>query len=378
MPRRWIYFAKGIRLFALGIASIALPIHLASDLSSLWIGAVLTLTLLSGALQMLVTGALIRRFGDRSVTLAAACLMALGGLLAATNVLWFVVLGAAIGAVNAAAQEIGPFLPFEQANLAAGDYGVRRMALYNAVGTAALALGTFAGGVLHFRTAFLLYTACGAALVIAYYRTTTPRKPILARRVSRARRFGTAERLAAFFAVDAFAGGLVVQGFLAYWLLSRYHAQPQAIGIVLAAGNVLSAFSLFAAAGLAKRFGLLNTMVFTHLPSNVLLALVPLAPSFPIAAALLLARYSLSQMDVPTRQAFVVSLVPEDEQIHAAGITSAVRPLAAAASPVLATFAMQAAAIGAPFFAAGGIKAAYDIAVYLAFRRAAETPARQP
>jgi MFS family permease len=188
------------------------------------------------------------------------------------------------------------------------------------------------------------------------------------------RRFGTAERLAALFAVDAFAGGLIVQGFLAYWLLVRFHAHPQTIGIVLGACNVLSALSLFAAARLGRRFGLLNTMVFTHLPSNILLTLIPFAPSFAVVAALLLARYSLSQMDLPARQAFVVAIVPEEERVHAASITSVVRPLAAIPSPLLSALAMQTAAIGVPFFACGGIKACYDVALYFAFRRINESP----
>ncbi|MHB8178512.1 MAG: MFS transporter [Vulcanimicrobiaceae bacterium] len=369
---RSLYVAKGTRLFAFGMASVALPVHLAATgVAPLWIGAILALALLSGAAQLLFSGFLSRRFGIKPIALAVAVAMGLGGLLAATDTLWIIVLAAALGALNATAHDSGPLFPLEQASLATGEHGVHRMAVYNAVGTASLALGTLAGGALQFRLAFLLYGLCGGVIVLLY--AFAPLRQTLVRpRTSHVRRFGIAERLAALFAVDAFAGGLIVQGFLAYWLVLRYHVHPQAIGVVLAAGNVLSALSLFAAARLAKRFGLLNTMVFTHLPSNILLALVPLAPSFPIAAGLLLARYSLSQMDVPTRQAFVVASVPEEERIYAAGITSAVRPLAAATSPFLAAVAMQAAAVGAPFFAAAGIKACYDIAVYIAFRRVRE------
>lgn len=369
-----LYATKCTRQFAYGLASVALPVYLAAArLSPMWLGMILAASLFSGALQMFLSGRLTRRVGVKAVAIWASVLMGLGGLLTATHLLWLIGLAAVLGTLNAAAQEIGPFSPIEQVTLACGDRGVHRMALYNALGTASLALGTLAGGVLSFRIAFLLYALCGAIMAI-FYALATFRHPVVHKRVSNIRRFGTAEKLAMLFAVDAFAGGLIVQGFLAFWLVSRYHVHPQTVGIVLAAGNVLSALSLFAAARLGKRFGLLNTMVFTHLPSNVLLVLLPLAPTFTIAAIVLLARYALSQMDVPTRQAFVVAVVPEDERIHAAGITSAVRPLAAATSPLLAAFAMQSAAIGAPFFAAGGIKACYDIAVYIAFRRVGEKP----
>jgi len=366
---RLLYLTKGARQFAYGLASVALPVYLAADrLSPIWLGAFLAVSLLSGAVQMSLAGRVTRRISVKAVAVSAAVMMGLGGLLTASHVLWLIGLAALLGTLNAAAQEIGPFLPIEQVTLASGDRGVHRMAVYNALGTGCLALGTLAGGILSFQSAFLLYALCGSVMAIIYAITTFQHSEVQTR-VSTMRRFGTAEKLAALFAVDAFAGGLIVQGFLAFWLVSRYHVPPQSVGLVLAIGNVLSALSLFVAAWLGKRFGLLNTMVFTHLPSNVLLAVVPFAPSFTIATALLLLRYSLSQMDVPTRQAFVVAVVPEDERIYASGITSAVRPLAAATSPLLATLAMQSAAFGAPFFVAGGLKCCYDIAVYISFRK---------
>jgi len=161
-----------------------------------------------------------------------------------------------------------------------------------------------------------------------------------------------------------------VQGFIAYWLGSRFHVHAQAIASLLAACNVLAGISLFVAIPLARRFGLLNTMVFSHLPSNVLLILVPFAPTFTIAATLLLIRYSLSQMDVPTRQAFTIAMVPEDEQAYAAGLSAAVRPAAAAASPMLAGMAMQMSVSGMPFFLSDAVKAAYDLTMFFVFRRA--------
>lgn len=369
-----LYAAKGLRLFGYGSASIALPAHLvAVHVAPLWIGTVLAAALCMGAVQMFLTNGMTQRFGGTIVGVAAALGMTVGGLLTATGSLALIVAAAALGLLNASAQEIGPFLPLEQVNLATRARGVDRLAVYNAVGTAALAIGAFAGGTLSFGVIFLLYAFCGTCVAALYAVTRLPKQRRIAVERPHRRRFGISERLAALFAVDAFAGGLIVQGFIAYWFLTRFNAPVHTIGFILGAGNILSAISLFAAAWMGRRFGLLNTMVFTHLPSNVLLAIIPLAPTLPIAAGLLLARYSLSQMDVPTRQAFVVAIVPSDERVHAAGVTSAVRPVAAASSPLLSALAMQLAAAGIPFFAAGAIKACYDVAVYLTFRRATLT-----
>lgn len=365
-----LYFAKGFRLFAFGSASIALPVHLAAlHIPALWTGTILAAGLCTGAAQMFLTNRLTRKFGGTTVGVTAALAMALGGLVTASGLLAPIMVAAALGLLNAAGQEIGPFLPLEQVALAAHSRGVERMAFYNAVGTGALALGAIAGGTLPYTAIFLIYALCGACIALLYTRASLPSRATIARELSTASRSGASERLAALFAVDAFAGGLIVQGFVAYWFVTRFHTPGPTIGFILGAGNVLSALSLFAAAWLARRFGILNTMVFTHLPSNILLALIPFAPTLPIAAALLLGRYLLSQMDVPTRQAFVVAIVPKHEQVHAAAITSAVRPVASAASPLLSSIAMQLANAGIPFFAAGTIKACYDLAVYFAFRR---------
>jgi MFS family permease len=365
-----LYFTKALRLFAYGSASIALPVHLvALHVAAVWIGTILAAALCMGAAQMFLTNRLTRKFGGTIVGVSAALAMAVGGLVTASGLLALIIVAAALGLLNAAGQEIGPFLPLEQVALAAHARGVERMALYNAVGTAALALGAVAGGTLPYAATFLIYASCGGCIALLYTRASLPNRTLIARETPVASRSRAGERLALLFGVDAFAGGLIVQGFVAYWFITRFHAPAPTIGFILGAANVLSALSLFAAAWLARRFGILNTMVFTHLPSNVLLALIPFAPTLPVAVALLLARYLLSQMDVPTRQAFVVALVPQHERVHAAAITSAVRPVASAASPLLSTIAMQLANAGIPFFAAGAIKACYDLAVYFTFRR---------
>jgi len=362
------YIAKSLRLFALGLASIALPVQLAATHAHpIEIGAIIGLALISGALQAAATGAIARLLPLKGVAIVSALIMSAGGVLASFGSLSFMLIAAALGALNASGTEAGPMLPLEHVTLARGPHATQRMATYNAIGAAALAGGTLVAAFLSLRFAFLLYAACGFLVALCYAATAFPHRASLQ---SGARRSVHGERLAALFAVDAFAGGLIVQGFIAYWLGSRFHVHAQAIASLLAACNVLAGISLFVAIPLARRFGLLNKMVFSHLPSNVLLILVPFAPTFTIAATLLLIRYSLSQMDVPTRQAFTIAMVPEDEQAYAAGLSAAVRPAAAAASPMLAGMAMQMSVSGMPFFLSGAVKAAYDLTMFFVFRRA--------
>lgn len=364
-----LYATKSLRLFALGLASIALPLQLAATHARpVVIGAIIALALISGALQAAATGAVAKLLPLKAIAVVSAVVMAAGGVLASIGGEAFMLVAAALGALNASGTEAGPMLPLEHMTLARGPNATQRMALYNAIGAAALAAGTLGAAYLRLSTVFLLYAACAVAVAAMYLFTRFPHRESLR---SAARRSPRGEKLAALFAVDAFAGGLIVQGFIAYWLGSRYHVAPHAIATLLAGCNILAGTSLFVAIPLARKFGLLNTMVFTHLPSNILLVFVPFAPTFPIAAVLLLVRYSLSQMDVPTRQAFTIAMVPQDEQAYAAGLSAAVRPAAASVSPMLAGMAMQMAASGLPFFLSGIVKAAYDLTIFAAFRKEA-------
>jgi predicted MFS family arabinose efflux permease len=284
--------------------------------------------------------------------------------------------------------ESGPFTSLEQAMLpqaAAPGRTTRVFGVYNAVAAVAGSLGALAAGfpeVLRRQHAvsqpdhrwFLVLVPIGLAgawlaatlsgAVEAERRVAGPGSP--PRPLERSR--GTVARLTALFAVDSFAGGFVVQAFIAYWLAKRFGASLELLAVVFFAVGLLQSLSFLAATRLADRFGLLNTMVFTHLPSNVLLALVPLMPTLPLAVALLLARFALSQMDVPTRQAYVALLVDPDERPAAAAYTNTaryvVRPLGAALAGVA-----QRAALGLPFLIGGGLKAAYDAALYAWFRR---------
>src|SRR5439155_11248922 len=180
---------------------------------------------------------------------------------------------------------------------------------------------------------------------------------------------GTVARLSALFGLDAFAGGLVVQSLVAYWFFARWGFEPGQLAVLFFFVNVLSGVSLLAAGWLAGRIGLINTMVFTHLPSNILLVLVPLMPSGALAAAVFLARMSISQMDVPTRQSYTMAVVDPDERTAAAGLTNVARNAATALSPTVTGWAFSVAALGLPFFLAGGIKVVYDALIFLSFRK---------
>jgi hypothetical protein len=305
-------------------------------------------------------------------------LMAVTGLdLALATQPVLLVLAGVTGMLGAASVDLGPFAPLEQAaltdvvtgaqrNLAFGRYSLSG-GLFNAAGALAASL---AGG--RSSAYFLVYAVIGAATALL---------PLLmSRRVESERQtqpFDALRRpetrsvlggLAALFALDSFAGGFVANAVISYWLHVRFGAGPQLLGPVFAAVAFLQALSYEISARLSGRIGLINTMVFTHLPSNVLLLLVAFSPSLGWAIAFLLPRFLLSQMDVPARQAYVVSIVPSADRAAAVALTGAVRGVAQAFGPPLAGAAIGAAAFGVPFFAGGGLKIVYDIALFAAFR----------
>jgi predicted MFS family arabinose efflux permease len=223
-----------------------------------------------------------------------------------------------------------------------------------------------------YRPLFVIYAVIGLLNLVIFLSLS---EKVEAARVEGERRFlgvhrsaGTVARLGALFGLDAFAGGLVVQSLVAYWFFVRWDFDPAQLGILFFFVNVLSGVSLLAAGWLAGRIGLINTMVFTHLPSNVLLMLIPLMPTAGLAAALFLARMSISQMDVPTRQSYTMAVVDPDERTAAAGLTNVARNAASALSPAVTGWAFSVAALGLPFFIAGGLKIVYDLLLFAAFR----------
>jgi MFS family permease len=291
---------------------------------------------------------------------------------------------------------VGPFLPIEQAALAqhVGSEGRTRLfAWYHLAGSLATAAGSFACGLLvqslefhavgpveAYRTVLFSYATLGLLLALLFTRlspsseasTTTVRQELLRQSLfglhhSR----GIVLKLSALFALDAFAGGFVLQSVMAFWLHVRFGADIATLGGVFFAANVLAGFSGLAAAALARRIGLVNTMVFTHMPSNVLLLLVPFMPTLPLAVGVLLLRFSISQMDVPARQSYTAAVVNPDERSAAAGVTGVARTIGAALAPGLAGLLLGAPGLaGAPFVVAGVLKLVYDVLLYRLFRDA--------
>lgn len=302
--------------------------------------------------------------------------MAITGLdLGLSTQSWLLVLAGATGMLGAASIDLGPFLALEQAMLtesAPAQGRNRAFGRYSLTGGLASAGGALAAGLAtttpRAQGLFLLYAVIGIATMILALllsnkvESSTP-GPFLSRTGSK-----PLAGLSALFALDALGGGLVIQAVIAYWLHLRFGAGIQVLGPALGAMGFVQAGSYEVASRLADRIGLVKTMVFTHLPSNVLLMLVPLSPTLTVAVAVLIVRFSISQMDVPARQAYVASIVPPAERAGALALTGAVRGVAQAIGPPLSGLAIQAAFLGAPFYVAGALKIAYDIGLYWAFR----------
>jgi len=367
-----LFSTRGLRAFAFGFSAVLVGLALErAGLSPPLIGLALGVGLAAASLTGLGSAALSARFGRRATLAAAGLLMALTGLdLALATQPALLVLAGVTGMLGAASIDLGPFASVEQSMLAeAVPPGARNRAfgryslvggLFNAAGGLCAALAA------NPRPFFLLYAAIGV-LTAALPLLLSPR--VETDRTQPA--FGSLRPLlglSALFAVDSLGGGFVANAVIAYWLHVRFGANPQTLGPIFAGVAILQSLSFELSGRLADRIGLINTMVFTHLPSNVLLLLVPLAPSLPWAVGLLLTRFALSQMDVPARQAYVVSIVPPAERAGAVAVTGAVRGVAQAFGPPLAGVAISAAAFGLPFLAGGGVKIVYDLALFAAYR----------
>lgn len=375
MDRALLLAARGLRAFAFGFSAVLIGVHLEGrGLSPALIGLTLGIGLAAASLSGLASAALAARWGRRRILAAAAVLMALTGLdLALATQPVLLVLAGVTGMLGAASVDLGPFASVEQAVLAETAAATERNTafarysltggLLNAAGGLAAALATTAAAG---RAFFLLYAAIGVATaVLPLFMTSQVEVK------ERAAAFGPFRPLlglAALFALDSLGGGFVANAVIAYWLHVRFGVGASVLGPVFAAVAILQALSYEVSGRLANRIGLINTMVFTHLPSNVLLLLVPFSPNLPWAIALLLARFTLSQMDVPARQAYVVSIVPPAERAGAVAMTGAVRGVAQSFGPALAGVAIGAAAFGAPFYAAGALKIVYDLGLFAGFR----------
>jgi len=394
---RLLFATRIIRLFAYGALSVVLVFYLIEvGLSERQTGLLLTLTLLGDTAISLAITTTADRLGRRRMLIAGAALMTAAGLvMASTTQFWLLVLAATVGVISPSGQEVGPFLPIEQAALS-GLVGARRrthvFAWYTLAGAFATATGALAAGFLtgdrfagarapveRYRTIVLLYAALGVLLAVVFWRLSAdaeaapepadPSNEATAPHASGLLRSRPVVRqLSALFALDAFGGGFVTQSFAAYWFHLRYGIEPATLGPIFFWANLLAGLSALVASRLAARFGLVRTMVWTHLPSNVLLILVPLMPTLPWAIATLLLRFSISQMDVPTRQSYVMAVVPARERAAAAGVTGVARTIGAAISPVFVGLCFaRPALISVPFFVAGSLKIAYDLVLYRQF-----------
>ena len=381
-----IFAARALRGFADGFVSVLLPVYLlALGLGGMEVGAIATATMFGSALATLAIGAWGHRWTGKTLLIGAAALMAATGLgFATTSSFLPLLLLAFLGTLNPSSGDVSVFLPLEHAHLATGsDFASRTdlFARYALIGTLSAALGALASGLPDravamlgietqgaLRGMFLLYGFIGLIVWILYRRlpgtaTSSNTKPAP---------LGPSKsvviKLAALFSVDSFAGGLVVNSLLALWLFQRFGLSLSAAGFFFFGSGLLGAASQLAAPLLARRIGLVNTMVFTHIPASLCLIAAAFASDVRLALGLLLARALVSSMDVPARSAFVMSVVHPHERAAAASFTAVPRSLASAASPLLAGWLFQSGWVSAPLIACGVLKIAYDLALWRAFR----------
>jgi MFS family permease len=394
----WLLFlTRFVRLFAYGSLSVVLVFYLIGlGLSESQTGLLLTLTLVGDTVVSLYLTTRADRIGRRRMLIVGAILMAAAGLaFAFTHNFLLLILAGTIGVISPSGNEVGPFLSIEQAALSHVIPGRTRtevFAWYTLAGSLATALGALCGGtlahelqttamrpVVSYRVVVILYAALGILLAFLFTRLSSAAevnstgerpafpgtlKSILG--ISRSRH--VVAKLASLFALDSFAGGFVVQSFAAYWFYLRFGVDPATLGVIFFWANIFAGISALLASRLASRFGLINTMVITHLPSNILLILVPLMPNLSLAVLVLLVRFSISQMDVPTRQSYTMAVVSAEERSAAAGITGVARTTGAAISPLFVGLMFaRPSLINAPFFIAGVLKIIYDLLLYRAF-----------
>ena len=386
---RLILGIQAVRAFLYGFGSVILGSSLAaSGASDLRVGLVGAAILAGMALSAVVVGIAGDRVGRRRAYAALLILLGVVGLgYALTDRIWILILLALFGTMSTDANENGPLTTLEQAMIGQASPGarVRVFGRYNAIAYLTGALGALAAGGPAFlarvwtgaptgRLWFLLFPLGAVVCLVLSMRLSDAMELEVRARAPLVRSRERVFRLASLFAIDAFAGGFVVTVFIVFWFERRFGATPELMSAVIFASGLLSAMSSIVASRVGARFGLLNTMVFTHLPSNILLICVPLMPTLPLAIAVLLLRFALSQMDVPTRQAYIAAIVDPEERTAAAATTNTARYVARPLGPIVGTVLMRNVALGAPWVVAGSLKAGYDLVLWRVFRRV-ELPA---
>ena len=402
---RLLLAAKMVRAFAYGFLSVILAIYLKLiGFDELLIGLILTTTLLNSVVFTLVASFYADKIGRRKFLLLYAALMSVSGFIFAVSENYIaLIIAAFIGTINITGAETGAFLTIEQAILPQTLKKLRKrntvFAIYNMAGTFAMAAGVLLSGLpavlqqelQHFgivlnqigsiKLLFVLYGVLGIVLIGIYLLLSQKTeiqdnqekqndKPPQLKKMSSLtpESRNIVMRLSGLFAVDSFAGGFVIQSIVSFWFFTRFGADLATLSYIFSISGVLTAFSFMAAAKIADKIGLIKTMVFTHIPANVLIIAVAFAPTLPIAIVLYLLRMALSQMDVPTRQSYIVAVVREDERTIAAGVTNISRNVTQAISPSLTGVLIQSISLSAPFVIGGALKVAYDVALFLNFR----------
>jgi len=391
-----LFLTRAVRMFAYGLVAIVLLLYLTEvGLTSEEQALLLSLTLIGDTAISLWLATHADQFGRRKTLIIGSLLMLLAGVTFSFSTSFLMLLFAAtVGVISPSGSEVGPFQSVEHAaltELAGPRHRTTVFAWYHVIGISAAACGALCSGlgldwaqrhgwqgVEAYRPILFLYSTCGLAMAgLSLWlgpavEASVPPSP-LATRWGLHRSGRMVGKLSVLFAVDAFGGGFIVQAITAAWLTLRFGLRPAELGYIFFAANILSGASALAAGWFARRIGLINTMVFTHLPSNVLLLLMPFMPDAVSAVILLLVRYSISQMDVPTRQAFTMAVVAPDERSAAAGVTTVARSIGASASPGLAAMLLaQPGWISTPFLLAGGVKIAYDLTLFAMFSRRGE------
>jgi MFS family permease len=389
-----LFSTRIIRLFCYGFLSVILALYLSeTGFIEKQIGLLFTFTLAGDAVISLWLTTSADRFGrKRTLILGAFLMLGAGIVFILTNNILILMVAAIVGVISPSGNEIGPFLSVEQAGLTQlipNESRTKIFAWYNLVGSFATATGALAGGWLAqilrshgwpeleaYRMVLTGYALGGLLLAILFFSLSPAievaksdlqgkTKRVLGLHRSRKVVF----KLSALFALDAFAGGLIVQSMLAYWFHIRFGVESGVLGSIFFGANILAGISALLAVPLAARFGLINTMVFTHIPSNIMLMLMPLMPSLPLVVGLLLLRFSISQMDVPTRQSYTMAVVAPDERSAASGVTAIARSVGASLSPMLTgVFLGVPLLFNLPFFLTGGLKIIYDLLLFKEFR----------
>ena len=402
---RLLLAAKMVRMFAYGFLSVILAIYLKLiGFDDFLIGLILTTTLLNSVIFTLVASFYADKMGRRKFLLLYAALMSVSGFIFTISENYFaLIIAAFIGTINITGAESGAFLTIEQAILPQTLKNVRKrntvFAIYNMAGTLAMAAGVLLSGlpsvlqqqlqyfdiVLNqigsIKLLFALYSVLGIVLLGIYLllsqkievRDNLEKQNDESTQLTKISSLtpksrSIVMRLSGLFAIDSFAGGFMIQSIVSFWFFTRFGADLTTLSYIFSVSGVLTAFSFMAAAKIADRIGLINTMVFTHIPANILIIAVAFAPTLPIAVALYLLRMALSQMDVPTRQSYIVAVVREDERTVSAGITNISRNVTQAISPSLIGVLINSLSLAAPFIIGGALKVVYDVALYLNFR----------